>query len=300
MDQLEQFKFNTMTDAELVEQLCTQGDALPLEVINEVVERGERMIPFLQAIVGDKGSWTRPAPEWWMVVHSSYALGAMETVEALPALLSALRWSDAFDCEWVTEDLPCMFGKLGEAAFKPLVAVAGDASAGWSARSIALSSLSALCITAPFLKERVLDTNAAIVADVNEPVALRQTAANILLDFRSKMHRTVLIEFGREEAQRKEEIANYEGAFYYWEVDDFLNAEESATDLDYYQRDWMIFYDPEERARRNDFWVEEQSRRETPTQVVESVNELDTVDFLTQCPCGSGKEYKDCCLKNIH
>ena len=157
MNQLEQFQFNKMSDAELIEQLCSLGDNLPREVIDEVVERGTRVIPYLQAIVADKNSWTRPAPEWWMVVHATYALGAMETPEALPALLSALRWSDAFECEWVAEDLPCMFGKLGEVAFAPLAAVACDFPAGWSVRSIALSSLAATCITAPFLKEQMLD-----------------------------------------------------------------------------------------------------------------------------------------------
>jgi HEAT repeat protein len=299
MNQLEQLQFTTMSDAELIEQLCALGDNLPREVIDEVVERSTRVIPYLQAIVSDKNSWTRPTPEWWMVVHATYALGAMEIPETLPALLSALRWADAFECEWVAEDIPCMFGKLGEVAFAPLTAVLSDFSAGWSVRSTALSSLAATCLTAPFLKEQMLDLAARIVADTDEPVPLRQTAANVLLDFRSQMHRTVLMEFGLEEAQRKEEIANYEGAYYHWEVDDFLDSDETASDLDFYLRDWLMFYDPEERARRNDFWTEEDRHKE---RVVESAFDgiIDTSSYLTQCPCGSGRDYDDCCAKKVH
>jgi hypothetical protein len=299
--QTEEKPFRTLGDAELIELLHTAGDNLPREVIDEFMERGHRMIPFLFVIVSDKTGWTRPLPEWWAVVHASYILGAYETAEAMPGLLAALRWSDAFDCEWVTEDLPGMFGRLGKAAYGPLLAVVRDIPAGWGARSIALSGMAGAALTAPFLKESFLEFAARLVAEPTEALPLRQTAANILLDFRSKTHRKALIKFGKEEAQRKEEIPHYEGAFYDWEVDEFLEVEGSSADLEFYERDWLVFYDAEERERRHDYWAEEQKKSEAerePEQAGEEAFEPER--YFSQCPCGSGRSFRDCCMRKIH
>jgi hypothetical protein len=284
-----------MSDGELVELLHTQGDGLPRDVVDEFLDRGPRMIPLLYVIVGDKGSWTQPPPQWWAAVHATYILGAYESPETLSPLLAALRWADAFDNEWVAEDLPSILGKLGRAAYAPLQAVARDVSAGWGARSLALTSLAAVTITAPFLRKEFLSYAAQIAADVAEPVPLRQAAANILLDFRAKEHRSVLLRFGKEEAQRKEELPDYEGAFYDWEVDQFLKAEDRAADLAYYEQDWLVFYDPEERQHRRDYWAETEAEasKSQPAEPRKGHR-------VTLCPCGSGKPYEECCVNKLH
>lgn len=297
MKRTDEKTFRSLSDAELIELLHTAGDGLPREIVDEFLERGHRMIPYLFVIVSDKGGWTRPLPEWWAVVHATYILGAYETPEALTGLLSALRWADAFDCEWVAEDLPSMFGRLGKTAYGPLLSVVRDVSAGWGARSIALSGMAGTCITAHFLRESFLEFAARLAGDQGEALPLRQTAANILLDFRAKQHRKVLVRFGREESQRKEEIAGYEGAFYDWEVDEFLEADESGEDLEYFERDWLVFYDAEERERRRDYWAEEQKKAEAerPDEEV-----FESERYFSHCPCGSGKPYRECCMRKMH
>ncbi len=286
-----------LSDVELIELLFTLGDGLGIEVINEIVDRGSRMIPYLYVIVSDKTTWTRPVPEWWAVVHATYTLGAFESADTLTALLASLRWADAFDSEWVVEDMPSIFGKLGKDAFGPLSAILRDVAAGWGARSIAISAMAATTITAPFLRDSFFDLAAKIVADHTEPVPLRQTAANVLLDFRCEEHRSVLVKFGTEEEQRREEIPDYEGAFYSWEVDEFLSSEESESDIDFYNRDWLIFYDPEERERRRDYWAEEKKR---VGQSYPEHPDFQSEKYVALCPCGSGMDYSECCMKKIH
>ncbi|PLX45515.1 MAG: hypothetical protein C0609_02865 [Deltaproteobacteria bacterium] len=295
MNKTEENNYQKLTDGELLELLHTSGDALPMEVVEEVLDRSDRMLPLLTLIVIDKSNWTRPMPEWWAAVHATYLLGAMESIDALPALMSALRWADAFDNEWVTEDLPSIFGKLGVGAYPYLMAAAHDISAGWSARATALMSMASICATEIKLRAGFLDFAAGVLDNLSESINLRQAAANILLDFRSTAHRDLLIKFGREEALRREEISSYEGAFYDWEVDDFLAAD--SRDLDFYQRDWMSFYEVDERQRRHDYWAEErQEGRDDGAAAASYPFDYDG----GYCHCGSGVSYEECCKKKIH
>lgn len=288
---------SSLSDVELIELLHVAGDGVTQETVNEIIERKERVLGLLTHIVADKNSWLEPMPEWWAVVHATYILGAFESAEALPGLLSALRWGDAFDNEWVTEDLPAIFGKMGRPAYAHLLAIVQDAPAGWGARSIALSSLAAIGLNDNALRPLVMEFNAKIVEDEREHLLLRQTAANILLDFKSKKHRALLKRFGREEAARKEDIPNYEGAFYDWEVDEFLNSD--TNDLEFYERDWMVFYEDEERHRRHDYWEEEQELRRREKEN-EKKGALPVEKKYQHCPCGSGLRYEDCCMKKVH
>jgi hypothetical protein len=112
-------RFRSLSDSELVDLLYTAGDRLPREAVDEILLRASRMLPQLAEIVVDKASWMSGVPEWWAVVHATYILGAMRDRDALVPLLTALRWADAFDCDWVTDDLPSIFSCLGPTAWEP-------------------------------------------------------------------------------------------------------------------------------------------------------------------------------------
>ncbi len=292
-----EIEVSTLSDIELIELLHIAGDCVTQEAVNEIIERRERMIAPLTRIVSDKNSWLEPMPEWWAVVHATYILGAFESAEALSGLLCSLRWADAFDNEWVTEDLPAIFGKIGRPAYAHLLAIVQDYPAGWGARSIALSSMAAIGLHDTALRPLIMESIAKIVENEGEDLRLRQNAANILLDFKSKKHRAILKRFGREESSRKKDIPGYEGVFYDWEVDEFLNSD--SSDLDLYDRDWMIFYEDEERHRRHDYWEEEQEQRRREKEE-EKGGLLLSEKRYQHCPCGSGLRYEECCKKKVH
>lgn len=292
-------RYHSVPDLDLVELLFTAGDELPREVVDEFLRRGTRVLPLLHDIVADKGLWMAPLPEWWAAVHATYILGATENPEVLRSLLTALRWADAFDCDWVTEDLPSMLGRLGTAGWQPLLSIVNDETAGPGARSIALASLAAISLDAPFLREEALARASALLADdTGEDLYLRQTAANVLLEFRSTLHRDLLVSFGKEEAARRDADPEYPGAFYDWEVDEFLESQGEGDMLDYYRRDWLSFYEPEEITRRQERWTREQEE--------ETENAQDRQPppagrgLKAPCPCGSGKSFELCCYLKIH
>lgn len=289
-------RFHVLDDEELLDLLYTAGDRLPRAAADEVLRRGSRLLPILAEIVGDKSAWTQPLPEWWAVVHATYALGAMETPDALVPLLTALRWADAFDCDWVAEDLPSIFGRLGPPAFDALRAVAQDPTAGPGARSIALASLGAIALPVDYLQEPVVALGARLLADPTQDLYLRQTAANVLVDLRAQDHRKLLVAFGQEEAARHREDGEYQGVFYDWEVDDLL-AEAQEAALEYYRRDWMSFYDPEEMERRQERWAREQDEARDEPEAAEASGRR---DGRAPCPCGSGRPYAECCYLKMH
>lgn len=290
-------RFRSLGDPELIELLHTSADHLPREALEEILRRGTRLLPALAEIVQEKASWTQPLPEWWAVVHATYALGALERPESLLPLLTALRWGDAFDCDWVTEDLPSMFGRLGVAAFEPLRTVARDATAGAGARSVALAGMAAITIGEPHLLEEVVAYSAELLAGREEPLFLRQTAANVLLDFRCHQHRKLLTSFGREEARRKKEDPEYQGVFYDWEVEELL-GEPPESSLEYYRRDWLTFYDPEEIARRQERW--EREKEDASREEGDEEPAPGRQDVRAPCSCGSGRPYAECCFLKVH
>ena len=291
-------RFRSLTDDELVDLLYTAADRLPREAVDEFLRRSRRLLPRLAEIVSDKRAWTQQLPEWWAVVHATYILGAMENEEALIPLLTALRWADAFDCDWVTEDLPSMFGRIAEAAYGPLMAVVHDPTAGPGARSVALASTVAAALAAPRRQAEVVETAARILADPAEPLYLRQTAANILVDLKSSQHRDLLLAFGREEAARHRDDPEYQGVFYDWEVDELLSDRSGNAGLDYYRRDWLVFYEPEEIEKRQERWRREEqeaAEREEPPPERPA-----RPDLGAPCPCGSGRPFGHCCYLRMH
>ncbi len=287
--------FRSLSDDELVDLLYTLGDRVPRDVVDEFLRRGPRMVPVLAGIVADKAGWTQPLPEWWAVVHATYLLGAFAVPECLVPLLCALRWADAFDCDWVTEDLPSMFGRLGNGAAGALSRVLEDVTAGPGARSIALASLAAIALDDPAFGRELLDTAARLAGDPGEALYLRQTAANVLVDFRSRRHETLIRAFGRDEAERRRDDPEYDGVFYDWEVDELLAG--SGPNADYYRRDWLVFYDPDEIERRQQRWRREQeedrARERAPGPPAGR-------DLSAPCPCGSGRPLAECCYLKVH
>ena len=84
--------------------------------------------------------------------------------------------------------------------------------------------------------------------------------------------------------------------FYHWEVPQFLSTEDAEADLEYYERDWLIFYDPEERQRRHDYWAEEEDRvRAGHADRLAGMHSQGSL-----CPCGSGLPFEQCCRRKIH
>jgi hypothetical protein len=275
--------YRSLSDDELMGALFTSEDRLPREAVDEFLRRGRGLVPRLAAIVSDSFYWNEALPRWWAVIHAVYILGAIGRPETVLPLLKTLRYAEACENDWVTEELPSIFGRIGSPAIEGLRKIAGDVTSGWLVRGVALESLAAVTILHPDLKEETFRFIHACFRNENEERRLRQSAGHILIDFLRTECREDLVAFGRDEKQRREEDPSYRFAF----TDDEVEKEfaRGTKSLDPYMRDWLAFYDPEEIEERRKRWEEEKK---------DSTERSD--EF---CPFATGKRQKKCCLGRI-
>jgi hypothetical protein len=75
--------------------------------------------------------------EVWSAVHAWRALAQLTAESAVPALIERLGKMDNYDDEWAGEELPLVFGHIGQAALEPLRDFLADSHQDEWARSAA-------------------------------------------------------------------------------------------------------------------------------------------------------------------
>lgn len=293
--------YRNLPNDDLIEQLFTKGDQLSNHAISEVIRRGQEVLPVLSEIVMDRLSWTGDGMEWWAPVHATYTIGAISGEDSLVPLLAALRWSDAYDNDWVTEDLPSILGSLGDISFNSLVDVTLDKSAGWSARSIAMDALGSQAIRNPSLEEEIVAIVAAILSDESEEHGARRSAAYVLVDFRRRDQAEALINFATEDLARHQQNTEYRNAFSPEQIIKDLGS--PRHELSAYTHNWLSFYETIEVLKRSKQWSPDDKDNTKTTQTAGSPQERNNQLMMgrsTPCPCGSGRPYSRCCSKKLH
>lgn len=224
----------------LLTELFTAEDRLKRETVDSILQRADELFLDLKQIVMDRHAWQAQGSEWWAPVHATYILGAIGGERAVTPLLAALRWSDAYDNEWVTEALPAIFGSVGEAARPALEKIVDDETAGIGARGLALDGLAAMSICHPNLETQIMPKIITLFRNRQEAFELRLAAASILLDFRYRDLRDELVAFIALEAAQVALQSDFV----------FLHAEDVDRELaqtyraeTYYKHDWLSFYD---------------------------------------------------------
>jgi hypothetical protein len=97
--------------------------------------------------VSDRGT------EMWAPVHAMRALGQLRAAAAAEPLSALLRRIDELEDEWVGEQLPVVYGMIGEAAIPVLSAYLADSAHGLRARNTAAQSLEEIARQQPETRE---------------------------------------------------------------------------------------------------------------------------------------------------
>lgn len=292
--------YKNMQNEELLDLLFSEGDRLPREAADEVIRRGQELLPMLAEIVMDRTVWTAPQPDCWAAVHGTYLIGSIGGRDAVIPLMSALRWADAYENEWITEDLPSILGSLGDYSWQTIVSAAVDRAAGWTARSIAMDALGAQAIRFPLREEAAMAILGGILKDESDDPCARRSAAFVLIDFRRSDLKDDLIAFANYDKLRQEQFPDNYITFSAEDVK--LDLSSPRIDVDIYTRNWLGFYEPEEMSRRQERWREEERkmRADFSAATGRETGENIAMGRETPCPCGSGKPYKQCCLRRLH
>lgn len=287
--------YSKCTDKQLMQVLSIEEDRLSRLAVDEMIRRGERLIPLLSEIVSNQFFWTREPPEWWAVVHATNILGAIGTESAVLPLMRAMRWADAFDCDWLTDNLPAMLGRIGSVAIEPLKYVAGDKTSGCFCRGMAFDGLALIAWRQPERQEEICGFIYSIFMDEQNDLESRQFAGDVLLDLKCIAYKDDLVSFARKEEEFKSRDRLYSAHFMVKDVEKTFN--DDARGMGRLDHDWLKFYDPLEIEERQLRWKEEEAEDRLADEDSRSSN--DKVGRNEPCPCGSGKKYKRCCLGRI-
>lgn len=289
--------YQKMTDDELLALLFTEEDRLPREAVEEFIRRGEKMVKPLSDIISAQYLWMNDGVKGWAAIHGVNILGAIGGRSSVIPLLRAARWAVAYDCDWITEDMPSIFGKLGTIAMEELKKIAKDRTSDWYTRAIAIEGLAAITIYNPETEKEIFPFIHSILIDDNEERDAIQTAAHVLLDFLRQEYKEDLLNFGRKERELKQKDINYTASFYEDEVEkDFSRG---VKDIWTYTNDWLSFYDENEIRKRQERW-EKEDEEERRQQAAEGASLRPKIGRNDPCPCGSGKKYKKCCMGKEH
>ncbi len=273
-----------LNDEKLMDLLFTEGDGLERGVVDEFVRRGG-MVARLGKLVSDPYSWNESLPAWWAVVHAVYILGAAGSAAAALPLLRSLRYAEACENDWVTEDLPSIFGKVGLPAAEGLRRIACDETSGWYARGLALEGLAAVTLTEPDTAESTFRLARDILRDVKEELMLRQLAGHVLLDFQRTECRDDLLAFGSEERGLSGDDPARKTGF--TDTDVRREFELKRMSLERYTRDWLEFYEPSAIENRRKRWEQERlAQADTPEHA----------PAFELCPFAPDRKRKKCCL----
>jgi len=243
--------------ADLLEILFTQEDRVPQTVVDEFVRRSTEMIPLLWGIVSETNYWQINGPKWWAPVHATFILGAIGSEEVVIPLIMSLRFADAYDCDWVFEALPSIFGKIGHNALEPLKNVVLDQSNNWFVRAIAMDGMAEVTVNHPQTGLAVFDFMAQVLKSPYQDRMVRGCAGNTLLDFKQERYEKALLEFAREE-----EVIEDDSIFHFSQEDVLKELETAEPCLEHHARDWLSFYSKEEIEKRQQRWKRENSLRE--------------------------------------
>jgi uncharacterized protein YecA (UPF0149 family) len=309
--------FVQLSTQELLHKLEELGNRAPAELIQAILSRGQEVVLPLSKILQEKRYWEASDDTRWMPVHTVKMLGIIADPQTLPQLINALVLANEMGNDWIMEDLPTVFGRIGPPAIEPLIefiqAHRGDSEFHWP-RIDAADGLVAIAMHHPRERERVLSFLHGLFSE-SEDMEFLGFVAIYLLDLNDPSSFPVL-----EEAFNKGLID-----------EEFVRREDSQQDREgsneeafaLYDKDLMEFYAPENIAERQAQWEEEQSeeeslaahrREEREKSITNEFKRLEIAMKLGErkillpikkvgrnepCPCGSGKKFKKCCLQLV-
>lgn len=214
--------------------------------------------------------------EVWAPTHAWRALGQLRAEEAVLPLLALLRAAE--DDEAAAEELPAVFGMIGQAAISPLSAFLSDRSNPEPAVSTALSGIKEIAARHPECRTECV----GILVRMLEPQAETDpTIAGLAV--------WALIDLGAVEA-----IDAIRDAFRRDAVDISIAGDVEDVEIALGLRAGRATPAPKYRVLPpGGFpWLDaasvQQNTRASPRSAKVGRND--------PCPCGSGKKYKKCCL----
>ena len=283
-------------------------DRVPLNVIEECVQREEQMLEILVPIVASSNDfWAVDNGHWWLQLHIVMILGRMSGEEAGMLLVDFIynmsREEDGNVQDWFAGYWPALTQNKPTSVVEKLRNFCENKQKPYYMRS----NLSDAIIAYAHRQgendlEQALDWMAQQVTDEEEDWDYRLNTANTLLDFPRERFRVLLHNL----AERQNGIGV---SFDKKDINFAFLKKIDQPGWKRFNNPWS-FYDKTEIERRQRRWKAEaryvEEPIDEPNEFLEDSRksyehqpyhrETSKVGRNDPCPCGSGKKYKKCCL----
>jgi hypothetical protein len=276
-----------LQDDQFFTLIFTAGDRLGMDYVEEARRRKENMIPFLSSVLSEEENYQLEGKGFWAVVHAVHLLGVLGDLRGFHGLLSASRFGDVYEIDWIWEALPECYLRMGKEVIPLLmVHVQREKASDFEAITNELYGLWNLWEAYPEERETI---EAFLLGILKDSAIKPVTRANLIADF--------------AEIHRRDLKPLFEGYYERGEVDldtlpraDMIHFLDDFPKAPGYRRDLEGFYSAEQIKKRHQRWEKEDS--EKAQQSVESYI-LENFRYISRnepCPCGSGKKFKKCHL----
>ncbi len=312
--------FSRLSIQELLSKLEELGDQVPMELAQAILAKEQEAVIPLRDILQDDKYWEAEGNKQWMPLHAVKLLGMLADPRSLPQLVNALIQAHEVDDDWIMEDLPTVFGRIGPPAINPLEefihTYKGDNKLWWS-RNAAADGLVAIALHHPNEQERILTFLHELFSEEDD-LEFLSFAGKSLLDLGDPSSIPVL-----------------ERAFDRGIIDEYIiSRDDLFIDIrkphGMYNNDLLHFYDTEQVAKRRARWegereiekeIEEKKERHAAQkleqreksiaielkrlEITNTLNERNVLPLTRKvgrnesCPCGSGKKFKKCCFSFV-
>lgn len=290
--------FPALSSQELAELIASWGSNVPLGLAEAIVARGSQVVPALCEIVSQE--------EWWhseddarsaAAVHAMHLLGAIGDASATEALLAPLEWNEPSD--FMTENVPGVLARLGEAAIPALRGFVQDTSQDPILRSTVYQGL----IGMGFLRPELAGQAKAI----GRQVVIRSLVENepfphfLGLDLATYQDPSDLQLL---QSAWRAKLWDDLGDLIAWaDVEDAFAEGFPEYRVEHVTRDPMAYFAPEEQLRLHKMWCGAQPEDSDAGDGLDPLSDLLAgrlaIGRNALCPCGSGMKYKHCCLAKL-
>ncbi len=276
-----------LPDDKFLDLIFTEEDRLGMGFIEEALKRRDVVLPFLCRVLEDRQNYQAEGTRFWAVVHAVYILGIFGDMKASEALLSASRFSNIFDIDWIWEALPECYSRLGKEAIPRLMRhiEEGKEEEGLAFQS-ELSGLWNLWEDHPEERTGIEEFALRLIRDPETHPEIRADLISALAEIGRGDLKPVFAEF----FDRGEVDLN---TLSWDDIDFFLKHSPKPPGASY---DLEGFYSAESIEKRQQRWKEEDLKEKEEGFAQQILKNYTQIPRNSPCPCGSGKKYKKCHL----
>lgn len=245
---------------DLIKELIDSELIVGPKLARAISERPDAVSHLITIIEDDRYYEEGGAGDGWTPIHAGFLLGSIRTQEALDALFYLLREREDDLGEWITEDFISILANFGPEYLEALKTCVSDQTIGPRSRSTAAAALALIAHKYPEIWSPVVEFFKKLLKNETDEMFLTFIAGP-LVEMKDKSLLNDIKTLIKEDRIDKFYISEED-------IENAFNAPEEETQNNYYDRDPLEHFSPEELAS---LWETFYEDKEMPEELKEAL-----------------------------